>query len=116
VSACLLLVRNGVVYTPPPSEGAVESITLGILTELGRDEGIEIVQRPIDRSELYIADELAATGTITEVTKIHSIDDMDLPADSPVLDRLSARYRDAMKGVSPHPAAEMTVVAGPPAG
>jgi branched-chain amino acid aminotransferase len=116
VSACLLMVRDGVVYTPPPSEGAVESITLAILTALGAEEGIEVVQRPIDRSELYIADELAVTGTITEITPITSIDDLELPSDSPVLDRLTARYRAAMTGSSPHPAAEMTVVVGAQAG
>lgn len=111
ISACMLMVRDGVVVTPPPSEGALESITLAILTELGREEGIAVVQRPIDRSELYIADELALTGTITEITSILAIDDMALPEESPVLDRLRDRYRKAVKGVVPHPSAEMTVVA-----
>jgi branched-chain amino acid aminotransferase len=110
VSACLLMVRDGVVYTPPPSEGAVESITLAILTALGEEEGIAVVQRPIDRSELYVADELALTGTITEITPITAIDDMELPTESPVIDGLNSRYREAMRGTSPHPAAEMTVV------
>ena len=114
VSACLLLVRDGVVFTPPPSEGAVESITLRILTELGGEEGISVVQRPIDRSELYIADELALTGTLTEITPIHAIDDMSLPEESPVLDRLKSQYRAAVKGSAPHASAEMTVVASRP--
>ena len=103
ISACLLMVRDGVIATPPPSEGAVESITLRIITELARDEGIQVVQRPVDRSELYIAEELALTGTLTEITPISSIDEMELPADSPVLDRLKARYRAAVKGSDPHP-------------
>ena len=114
ISACLLMVRDGVVATPPPSEGAVESITLRIITELAREEGIEVVQRPVDRSELYIAEELALTGTLTEITPISAIDEMQLPADSPILDRLNARYRAAVKGSQPHPAAEMTVVASAP--
>ena len=62
IAACVLLVRDGVVSVPPASEGAIESITLRILTELAGDEGISLERRPIDRSELYIADELALAG------------------------------------------------------
>jgi branched-chain amino acid aminotransferase len=111
IAACVLLVRDGVVSTPPPSEGALESITLRIVTELARDEGISIVQRPVDRSELYIADELGLTGTLAEITPISAIDDVVLPEGSPVLDRLRTRYLGAMRGSVPHPSAEMTVVA-----
>jgi len=110
ISACLLLVRDGVVYAPPASEGALESITLGILTELAGEEGIPMERRPIDRTELYIADELALTGTLAEITPIHAIDDLSLPPESPVLDRLKIRYLAAVKGAAPHPATEMTVV------
>ena len=63
IAACVLLVRDGVVSVPPASEGAIESITLRILgAELAGDEGISLERRPIDRSELYIADELALAG------------------------------------------------------
>lgn len=112
ISACVLLVRDGVVATPPPSEGALESITLRLISEFAQEEGIRMVERPIDRSELYIADELGLTGTLAEITPIRAIDDMELPTEWPILDRLQARYRAAVKGMSPHPSVEMTVVSG----
>lgn len=112
ISACVLVVRDGVVLSPPATEGSVESITLRVLTELAREEGIALERRNIERSELYVADELALTGTLTEITPIHSIDDITLPTESPLLERLRKRYLSAMRGAEPHPAAEMTVVAG----
>jgi branched-chain amino acid aminotransferase len=110
IGACLLLVRDGRVYTPPASEGALESITLDLIADLGASLGIEVVRRPVDRSELYIADELGLTGTLAEITRIHAIDDMDLPDEAPLLSALEKRYRDAMTGVDPHPSVEMTIV------
>lgn len=110
IGACLLLVRDGRVYTPPPWEGALESITLDLISELGKSMGIEVVQRPVDRSELYIADELGLTGTLSDITRIHTIDDQELPAEAPLLSALQQRYRDAVTGVEPHPAVKMTVV------
>lgn len=110
ISACLLLVRDGVVSTPPPSEGALESITLRIVGELAREDGIPVEIRPIDRSELYIADELGLTGTLAEITPIHAVDDMPLPETFPILERLRSGYLEAVKGAAPHASAEMTVV------
>ena len=46
------MVRDGVISTPTPSEGALDSITLGIVKALAADEGIPVVERPVDRSEL----------------------------------------------------------------
>jgi branched-chain amino acid aminotransferase len=110
IGACLLMVRDGRVYTTPPSEGAVESITLDILTELGKWLGIGFEQRPIERSELYIADELGFTGTLTEITPIRSIDDMALPQTRPILSELQDRYRAALRGTDPHPSVKMSLV------
>jgi branched-chain amino acid aminotransferase len=110
IGACLLMVRNGRVCSPPPSEGAVESITLDMLRELGGSLDIPFDVRPVERSELYIADELGFTGTLTEITPIRSIDDMELPEDSPVLSALHQRYREAVKGTHPHPAVEMSLL------
>jgi branched-chain amino acid aminotransferase len=109
IGACLLMVRGGRVHTPPPSEGALESITLDIVAELGESLGVEVVWRPVDRSELYIAEELGLTGTLSDITPIHAIDEMDLPDDAPILSALQKRYRDAVTGVDPHPSVEKIV-------
>jgi branched-chain amino acid aminotransferase len=110
LTAALLMVRDGRIYTPPAYEGAMESITLDILEELAGSLGIELVRRPVDRSELYIADELALTGTLTEIQLIRAIDDRPLPEETPVLSALLERYRALMRGVEPHPAVELSIV------
>ena len=112
IGACLLLVRDGRVATPPPTEGALESITLEVITQLGADEGIEVLKRPVDRSELYVADEVGLTGTLAEVTRIRSVDENPLPDEAPLLDRLQRAYRDAVTGVRPHRAVPLNVVPG----
>ncbi len=112
IGACVLLVRDGRVYTPPPSEGALESITLDLIGELAAVEGIEVQQRPIDRSELYIADELGLTGTLAEITRVRGIDDLALPEETPILSLLAQRYREAVTGTRPHPAVELDVFPG----
>ena len=108
--ACVLLVRDGKVYTPPPAEGAMESITVAALTEIAAGLDIELAQRPIDRTELYVADELGLTGTLTEITLVRSLDDRPLPEETPILSGLLKRYRDAVTGVDPHPAVGLAMV------
>jgi branched-chain amino acid aminotransferase len=108
--ACVLLVRDGRVSTPPASEGALESITVEVLTELAASLAIDVTRRPIERSELYIADELGLAGTLSEVTIVRSLDDLPLSGEPPILGLLAKRYRDAVKGVDPHPAAAVVIV------
>lgn len=72
--ACLLIVRDGTVITPPASEGALESMTVEILKRIAAEDGIPVEVRPIDRSELYIADEAGMAGTISELTPLEEID------------------------------------------
>ena len=108
--ACVLAVRDGAVATPPTWEGALESITLDVVSELCASLEIPFERRPIDRTELYIADEVGVTGTLVEISPILSIDERPLPAERPVLDALAAAYRDAVTGKAPHPAVELTAV------
>jgi branched-chain amino acid aminotransferase len=112
IASCLLMVREGAVCTPPASEGALESITLAIIEALAAEEGIPVVRRPIDRSELYIADELGLTGTLAEITRVRSIDEIALPEDAPILDLLARRYREVVSGEAEVPFVELTVVPG----
>ena len=108
--ACVLLVRDGRVSTPPASEGALESITVDVVAELAASLGVDVTRRPIDRSELYIADELGLAGTLSEITMVRSLDEVTLTEDQPILRTLAQRYRDAVTGVEAHPAVEMAMV------
>ncbi len=108
--ACVLMVRDGRVVTPPPTEGALESITLDVVAELATSLGIELERRPIERSELHIADELGLVGTLCELQLIRSVDEYPLPDEQPLISALATRYFDAVTGVEPHPAVELTMV------
>ena len=73
--ACVMLVRDGVVTTPDATSGILESITLDALKTLIREElGLRVVERPVDRTELYLADEVFICGTAAEITPIVEID------------------------------------------
>ena len=99
---------TGASTRPPASEGALESITLDIIGELAEvDRASSSSGGPIDRSELYIADELGLTGTLAEITEVRSIDDQQLPAET--ADPVGARRALPRRGHGrePHPAVEL---------
>ena len=71
----LFMVRKGQLITPPPSDNILEGITRASIMELASTElGMPVVERSIDRSELYICDEIFFTGTAVEIVPIVSID------------------------------------------
>jgi branched-chain amino acid aminotransferase len=69
----LFLVRDGVVYTPPRAT-VLEGITRDSVMTLADDLGYEIVEEPISRDQLYIADEVFLCGTAAEVVPVREID------------------------------------------
>ncbi len=71
----LFMMRNGRLITPAITENVLEGITRDSIMELARHElSLEIVERPIDRSELYICDELFLTGTAVGVAPVTRVD------------------------------------------
>jgi len=108
--ACVLMVRDGTVYTPPPTEGALESITLDITEALAQSLNIPFVRRPIDRTELLVADEIGICGTLAELTLVQSVDGQPLEEKGPVLGALQRRYFEAIRGTSPHASVEITML------
>lgn len=74
-SAAIFLVREGTIVTPPVTAGILESVTRDCLICWFRDVfGIPCVERPVDRTELYAADEIFQCGTGAEISAITSID------------------------------------------
>ena len=108
--SCILMVREGTVYTPPATEGALESITLDLVEALAHSSGIKFVRRPIDRTELLVADEIGLCGTLAELTLVKSIQDRPFSEQNSILRGLQTRYLEAARGVLPHPAFELTVL------
>ena len=71
----LFMVRRGVLYTPDPSQNILEGVTRRAVMTLAKNElGLEVVERPIDRSELVIADEIFITGSAAGIQWIESVD------------------------------------------
>lgn len=72
--ACLMMVRGGVLVTPPSSASILESITRDSLLTLAREADIPTQVRTIDRTELYLAEEVFFCGSAAEITPVVSVD------------------------------------------
>ncbi len=99
--ACIFLVRDGAVMTPPVTSDILESITRDtVITLLHEAHGIEVVERDIDRTELYVADEVFLSGTALGVTPVGSVDRFDVGdgAPGPITSAVNATYVDAASG------------------
>lgn len=70
----LFIVRNNTILTPDYSEGILEGMTRRSVIEIAEDMGFKIIERPIERSELYVADEVFLTGTACQIAWIEQID------------------------------------------
>lgn len=70
----LFMVRDGVLVTPPGTDNILEGIVRQSLMTIAKDEGIPLQVRSIDRTELYIADEVFLCGTGAQISPVASID------------------------------------------
>jgi|SRR6185369_1201171 len=70
----LFLVRDGKLITPSVSEGVLEGITRRSIIEIATDMGIITIERSVERSELYVADEVFLTGTGCQVAWVEQVD------------------------------------------
>ena len=89
----IFMVRDGVLITPAVYENILEGITRRSVMELAAAElGMEVVERPIDRTEIYICDELFMTGTAAQVTAITKVDHR--PVGNGVMGPIAAKLRE----------------------
>jgi branched-chain amino acid aminotransferase len=70
----VLIVRDGVIYTPPAEAGALPGITQRVVIKLAKEENIQVVEKNLTRFDLYVCDELFLTGTAAEVIGIVNVD------------------------------------------
>jgi branched-chain amino acid aminotransferase len=112
-SANLFIVSGGTVATPPLSDDVLGGVTRGAVIGLARDNGYEVVERKIDRTELYTCDEVFLTGTGVQIAEVASIDERTVGgegAEHPVTRDLQTRYFDAVRGRDPRYASWLTKV------
>ena len=86
----IFIVRNGQLITPGLDQDILEGITRDSVLTLAKDLGIPTIERPIDKSELYIADEVFLTGTAAKVASVKRVENYELPTDRPITERLRA--------------------------
>ena len=114
--SCFMMLRKGVVYTPPVTADILESITRETLMTLLRDElKVTVVERDIDRSELYICEEALFCGSGQEVQPIISIDHYDVGdgTPGPITRAVQSLYFEVAKGLHPQYRHWLTPVYGP---
>jgi branched-chain amino acid aminotransferase len=100
----VVIVRGGQLITPSRSDNVLEGITLSTVKQLARDElGVDIVERTIDRSELYIADEVFLTGTAAHLSAVLEVDRRPVGSGEtgPLTKRLQEIYFRAITGRLP---------------
>lgn len=91
----LFLVRNSKLITPSSDSSILEGITRRTVIELANEAGIEVVERSVDRSELYVADELFFTGTATNVSWCAEVDGHKLKK-GPITTQLEAAFNNLL--------------------
>ena len=97
----IFVVRDGTVLTPPVTDNILEGITRAVVIELCRDVlNVPIVERSIDRTELYSAEEVFFTGTGVQIAAITEIDRRMIGDGrmGPIVTELRDRYFDIVRG------------------
>jgi len=84
----IFIVRNGTLIAPGFDQDILEGITRDSILTIARDLGIPIVERPVDKSELFIADEVFLSGTAAKITPVKKIEMYELGRDRPITDKL----------------------------
>jgi branched-chain amino acid aminotransferase len=97
----VFMLRDGQLITPPVTENILEGITRRSLMVLAREElGLEVVERPIDRTEVFVCDEFFLAGTAAQVTAVTRVDRRAVGAGvmGPITSRLRTLYDDILRG------------------
>ena len=84
----VFIVRDGKLITPGSDQDILEGITRDSIVTLAQHLGIEVVERPIDKSELLIADEVFLSGTAAKVTPVKRVENYTLPTERPITEKL----------------------------
>jgi branched-chain amino acid aminotransferase len=100
----VFMVRDGVLITPSITENILEGIIRRTVLELAQKElGLPVQERPVDRTEVYLCDELFMTGTAAQITAITRVDyrQVGSGAMGPITTRLRDLFNDVVRGSLP---------------
>lgn len=98
--SCLFIVKDGTVITPKLTDSVLESITRDTVIKLAKIMDIPVIERSIDRTELYTCDEAFLCGSAMEITPVLSIDKYDIGTGDTgkITKELHMLYLDAVRG------------------
>ncbi|MFT3892327.1 MAG: branched-chain amino acid transaminase [Anaerolineales bacterium] len=97
----IFMVRDGALVTPPVTDNILEGITRKSVMELARKElGIDVIERSIDRTEVFISEEMFMTGTAAQIVAVTKVDHRPVGTGSmgPVTTKLRSMYEDILRG------------------
>jgi len=102
----IFLVNNGKLITPPLGASILPGITRDSVIQIAKELGIEVLETTIQRSALYLADELFFTGTAAEITPIRAVDHITVGAGKrgPITEKLQEEFFKVIRGERPAPA------------
>lgn len=108
----IFVIREGVLYTPDLSSGALNGITRKTVFAICDDLGLTVKEKRITRDEVYIADEAFFTGTAAEVTPIRELDGITLGPGhrGPITERIQNAFFDIVGGRNPKYASWLSAV------
>jgi branched-chain amino acid aminotransferase len=114
-AANLFVVRDGVALTPPVNDDLLEGVTRLAMMELLKNEKIPVLERSIDRSELYVADEMFLCGTGVQISPVVEIDHRPVGSGGigPITSLVKDRYFDAVRGRLPEYGHWLTEIPAP---
>jgi branched-chain amino acid aminotransferase len=96
----IFVVRDGTIYTPDLSASILPGITRDTIIQIAQDLGHPVVEKPLIRTDLYLAEEVFMCGTAAEVTPIREIDDQLIGPPGPVTLEIQQNYLDTVHGKS----------------
>ncbi|QYJ94097.1 branched-chain amino acid transaminase [Shewanella spartinae] len=98
--ANLFVVKKNKLYTPPATAAILLGITRDSIITMARDLGYEVVEEPMSREFLYLADEIFMTGTAAEIVPVRSVDRIEVGAGGrgPVTQALQASFFGLFNG------------------
>jgi branched-chain amino acid aminotransferase len=97
----LFIVRDGHLITPGVDQDILEGITRASILELAPEMGIPVIERAVDKSELFIADEVFLSGTAARITPVRCVETTELPNKRPLMERLRDRITAITEGRDP---------------
>jgi len=96
----LFIVRNKELITPSVDQDILEGITRASVIELAQSIGIKVIERAVDKTELFIADEVFLTGTAAKITPIKKIESTTLSSERPIMNKLKSMLTEITEGRS----------------